>query len=166
MSSAPKQLSSAMSEATLKLVWPTIGATRFGRTVGSLAGLRLPGDRFHVVGRMLAFATIPVSLAVYAWQLLPVVTRCYRLTNLRIQVLAGLSRVECGSVGLDDFDSIQIEVLPGQEWLRAGDLSFRREGQEVFRLPGVSRPEVFREVCLRARTALVSVRQVLSRQGA
>jgi hypothetical protein len=33
-----------------------------------------------------------------------------------------------------------VELLPGQEWLRAGELIFRRHGNEVFRLSGVSRP--------------------------
>ena len=59
-----------------------------------------------------------------------------------------------------------MEVLPGQEWLYAGDLVFTRAGSEALRLAGVSRPEVFRQVCLTAQKALVSVREVVQRQAA
>ena len=58
------------------------------------------------------------------------------------------------SIGLDEFDSIEVSVLPGQDFLHAGDLVFQRDGKEVFRLSGVSRPEGFRQVCLKARNAL------------
>lgn len=151
-------------ERTVTTVWPTIGAYALGRWVGRLAGCSPPGDRFRVVGRALAYATIPVSLAVYAWQLMPFVARCCRLTSERIVVLAGLQRREERSVAFDAFDAIDIEVLPGQAWLHAGDLVFRRQGQEVFRLAGVSRPDVFRANCWKAQTAVLSIRRTVAAQ--
>ena len=66
---------------------------------------------------------------------------------------------------LDGFDAIDIELLPGQDWLHAGELVFRRDGSEVFRLSGVSRPEVFRQVCLKARRALLGFRDVATQQA-
>jgi hypothetical protein len=45
-------------------------------------------------------------------------------------------------------------------------LIFRHAGNEVFRLRGVSRPEVFRHVCLTARNALVDIRSVMLAQPA
>jgi hypothetical protein len=60
-------------------------------------------------------------------------------------------------VDLDRFDAIDLVVKPGQEWYAAGDLVFRRGPIETLRLPGVSRPESFRRVCLEARQAYVSV---------
>ncbi len=57
-------------------------------------------------------------------------------------------------------------VLPGQAWLHAGEMVFRRGGAEVFRLPGVLRPEVFRQVCWKARTARLSMEQVIRQQAA
>ena len=152
-------------ESTLKTVWPTIGATAAGRLVGRLAGLHLPGDRFHVLGRLLAFATIPISLTVFVWQLLPWSMRRYRLATERIVVEKGLRKMEERAIGLDEFDAIDMVTLPGQEWLHAGELCFQREGKEVFRLSGVSRPEVFRVTCLKAQLALVSVREVVCRQS-
>lgn len=153
-------------ERTITTVWPTIGALALGRWVGRLGGFSPPADHLRIVGRALAFATIPVSLAVYAWQLMPFVTRCYRLTNERLVVLRGLQHREEQSVLLGDFDAIDVEILPGQAWLHAGELVFRRQGQEIFRLSGVSRPDVFRAACLRAQSALLTVRQVLAQQAA
>jgi hypothetical protein len=110
-------------------------------------------------------ATIPVSLGVFAWQLLPVVMRRYCLTSRRIVVQKGLTRIEERSIGLDEFDSIETHVLPGQEWLRTGDLVFLRDGQEAFRLRGVSRPQVFREICLKQQNTLRAMHYVLTQQG-
>lgn len=154
-------------EVTSMIIWPTIGATPAGRLVGQLAAVQIGVGRFFTLGKLLAVATIPISLAVFVWMLLPFVCRRYRLTNRRIVIQKGLSAlVDERWIGLDEFDSIEILVLPGQGWLRAGEMIFRRDGKEVFRLAGVSRPETFREVCLKARTALVTVREVLQQQAA
>jgi hypothetical protein len=69
-------------------------------------------------------------------------------------------------VDLDGFDSIAIKILPGQQWLHCGELIFKRGGTEVLRLSGVSRPEVFAQVCLSERNALLGVRKVVEQQAA
>ena len=99
--------------------------------------------------------TLPMTLTIYAWQLMPFVCRRYRLTNRRVLILKGYTAVEDSSIGLDEFDTIDVEVLTGQEWLQAGDLVFRSGGKEVFRLAGVSRPETFRQTCLKAKQAFL-----------
>ena len=165
MSAAAALESCATVEVTAMITWPTIGATEPGRLVGRLAAIRAGWPRFLTVGMLMAVATIPLSLAVYVWQLMPYIYRRYRITDRRIVVDKGLSLVEDRSIGLDQFDEIRIVVLPGQEWLRSGELVFFRDGQEVFRLPGVSRPVPLREVCLKARAALVGVRSVLEAQA-
>lgn len=157
---------SSPAELDAMITWPTIGALTPGRLVGRLAAIRIGVPRFLTVGMLLAVATIPVSLCVYAWQLLPFVFRRYRITDRRVVVDKGLGLKEERSLGLDEFDEIEIVVLPGQEWLRSGELVFRRDGQEVFRLSGVSRPVPLREVCLKARAALIGVRGVLQSQAA
>jgi hypothetical protein len=146
-----------LAEVTCKVVWPTIGATRAGRLVGRLAAVRLGWGEFFTLGKLLAVATIPLSLAVFCWQLMPYVCRRYTLTNRRIIVRKGLMPMDQRWIELDDFETIDVEVLPGQGWLHAGDLIFRRGGNEVLRLQGVSRPEVFRHVCLTVRNAFVYV---------
>jgi hypothetical protein len=140
-------------------VWPGIGSMALGRWVGRLAGNPL-GLGFFTLGKVLAIATIPVSLAVYLWRLMPTACRRYTLTSRRIIIQRGLTAKDGPSIGLDEFDTIESVVLPGQGFLHAGDLIFKREGAEVFRLPGVCRPEAFRQVCLKARTALLRGRQV------
>jgi hypothetical protein len=157
---------SELVEVTCKVVWPTIGATRAGRLVGRLAAVKLGWGEFFTLGKLLALATIPISVAVFGWQLMPFVCRRYTLTNRRIIIRKGLRTVDGPWISLDEFDSIRIEVLPGQEWLHAGDLIFQRGDSEVLRLSGVSRPETFRHVCLTARTALVDVRKIVEQQAA
>lgn len=152
-------------EVASMTVWPTIGAIQAGRLIGKLCGIRAGLGPFLTLGKLFALASIPASLVLYFWQVMPGVCRRYLLTNRRIVVQKGLVPKDGSSIELDQFDDIRVEVLPGQEWLRAGELVFLRDGNEVFRLCGVSRPEVFRQVCLKARTALVSVRETLKRQA-
>ena len=155
---------SELAEVTCKVVWPTIGATRAGRLVGRLAAVRVGLGQFFTLGKLLAAACIPLSVAVFGWQLMPCVCRRYALTNRRIIIRKGLMGIDGRWINYDDFDSIAIEVLPGQDWLHAGDVVFRRGELEVLRLAGVSRPEVFRQVCLTGQTALLSVRTIVQRQ--
>ena len=151
------------SETPIMTVWPTIGATTAGNVVGRLSGLRL-GYGFFTLGKIFALATIPITLAVFCWQLLPLVCRRYALTSRRIVIQKGLSATDGPSVGLDEFDEIAVLVLPGQEWLKTGEVIFQRGGAEVLRLSGVSRPEIFRQLCLKAKNSLLSVQQVRQQQ--
>lgn len=152
-------------ETTVMVVWPTIGATSLGRLVGRLSGIDV-GAGFFTVGKLLALATIPISFCVFCWQLLPYVARRYRITDRRIKIEKGLLAVDGDSVEMDGFDDVRIEQLPGQAWLRSGDLVFCRDGREVLRLAGVSRPEVFRRVCLETQMSLATVRDALAHQPA
>jgi len=152
-----------LAETTSTVVWPSIGAYRLGRLVGRCCAVRT-GYGFFRLGKLVALLTIPLSLAVYVWKILPYVCRRYRLTNRRIAIQRGYSAKDVASIGLDEFASIEVRHLPGQEWLRCGEMIFLRDGKTSFRLPGVPRPEVFCQVCLKARTALLAVREVLRRQ--
>jgi hypothetical protein len=154
-----------LGEVPSLTVWPTIGSLRAGRLVGRLAAVRVGFGEFFTLGKLLAVATIPLSLAVFAWQLMPYVCRRYTLTNRRIIIRKGLMPADEQWIGLDEFDTIDIEILPGQAWLHAGEILFKRCGSEVLRLSGVSRPEVFRQMCLTAQKALVSVRDVVRQQA-
>ncbi len=156
---APPELGEVVSAT----VWPTIGATRLGRIVGMLAGNRT-GKGFFTLGRLLAVVCIPVALALFVWQLLPPGICRYRLTNRRIILQKGLRPKDAGFIGLEEFDAIRVLVLPGQDYLRAGELIFLRDGSEVFRLAGVPRPDTFREVCLKARMARITIGAVLKQQ--
>ncbi len=157
---------SDLVEVTCKVIWPTIGATPAGRLVGRLSDMRIGVGKFFTLGKLMALATIPVSVAVFFWQLMPYVCRRYALTNRRIIIRKGFMPVDDQWIDLDKFDAIDVEVLPGQQWLHAGELIFRHGGQEVLRLSGVSRPEIVRRTCQTAHDALVSVRDVVRQQAA
>jgi hypothetical protein len=157
---------SDLAEVDCKVVWPTIGATRAGRFVGRAAAVQLGWGEFFALGKLLALATLPITLAVYAWQLMPYVCRRYALSNRRIIVQKGLMPVDERWIGLDEFDTVEVEILPGQQWLHAGEIVFKRSGNEILRLSGVSRPEIFQRVCQTAQNALLSVRDVVHQQVA
>jgi hypothetical protein len=146
----------SVREATVMTVWPSVGATGFGRALGRLYRIE-DGVGPLSVGRLALLATIPFGLMLYLSMRLPWAIRRYRLTNRRVMIERGINpRVE-QYVDLDRFDAIDVAVQPGQEWYAAGDLVFRRGPIETLRLTGVSRPESFRRVCLEARQAYVSV---------
>jgi len=153
-----------LGEVVSMTVWPSIAAFRLGRLVGQLAGLQW-GFGFFTLGKLFALLTIPLSFALFAWKLLPFVSRRYRLTNRRIVVQKGLLAVEERAIGLDEFDAIQVAPLPGQAWLRAADVMFLKDDREVFRLSGVPNPETFRRICLKARSAYLAVHAVLEREA-
>jgi hypothetical protein len=155
-----------LGEVVCMTTWPTIGALAAGRLVGRLSDIRWGFGEFFTLGKLMALATIPISVTAFGWQLMPYVCRRYTLTNRRIVIRRGLLPTDEHWIGLDEFDAIAVEVLPGQGWLHAGDIVFKRSGNEVFRLAGVSRPEVYRQMCLTAQKAMVSVRDVLVSQAA
>jgi len=156
----------AVRDATIMNVWPSVAATGFGRVLGRLYRIR-DGVGPITVGRLALLATIPLGLFLYLSMRLPWAIRRYRLTNRRVIMERGVSPKVEQYVDLDRFDAIDLVVQPGQEWYQAGDLVFRRGAVETLRLPGVSRPESFRRICLEARQAYVGVaaHQPSSRQS-
>lgn len=157
-------------EATVMTVWPSVAAMSLlgiplGLILGRLYAIRT-GFYIFTLGNLFCLLTIPLALILYLKRIGPFVGRRYRLTNRRIVVERGLSSKEEKSLGLDQFDAIDIRVRPGQEWYDAGDLVFRQGSVERFLLEGVSRPEAFRHVCLKAHQGYVGVQQALQREVA
>ena len=142
--------------------WPTISAYPSGQFLGRLYDIKFPNlNRAMRVGNLIALLSIPHALFLYFYKLLPVVGMRYSLTNRRVVVERGIEGSEKASVALDNFDDIKIEVQPGQEWFKAGDMIFMSGQREVFRLSGVSRPEAFRSQCLKAHMAYVGIKAAL-----
>ncbi|HWB00375.1 MAG TPA: PH domain-containing protein, partial [Pirellulales bacterium] len=141
-----------------------MAALPLGRTLGSAYLIRAGLGPVLTLGNLIALLSIPLAIGLFALKVLPYVGVCYRLTNRRIIVERFCTRKEERSVALDDFDTIQVIVQPGQDWYPAGDLVFRNGTLETFRLPGVLRPEAFRQMCLKAQRAYVGVQRVLDRQ--
>jgi len=168
-------------ETTMMTTWPTLGATAYGRWWGrrfaNKLGITIFGIPF-TIGRLLALVSIPFVMPLYFHMLLPRVPlaiiprlpfvkffapnnscRRYRLTNRRVIVEQPYGGGEQQSVSLDRFDSIEVNVLPGQEWYPAGDLVFKNGEIETFRLSGVPHPEPFRQTCLKAHQGFVGVQK-------
>jgi hypothetical protein len=152
-----------LRESTVMTVWPSIGIFATGRLVGRFCENRL-GRGFFTLGKLGAIASIPWSLVLYCWLRMPYVSRRYVLTNRRVIIRRGLRPVDKKWIDLDEFTAVEVEVLPGQEWLHAGEVVFRRGGSEILRLSGVLRPEVFAQVCRSTQQAQLSVRRVLQEQ--
>ncbi len=154
----------AASEVTMMTVYPTNGSIGPGRSLGQMFANKL-GVPPLTLGNFLALATIPLSLGLFFLLLNPFAYRRYVLTNRRLIVKKGWRGIDEKWVQLDGFDSIEIEVLPGQEWYHAGEMIFKNGAIETFRISGVPRPEPFRETCLKAQRTFVSVAEIVSQQG-
>lgn len=137
-------------------VWPSVASTSLGQWLGRLYRI-CSGWGPISVGRLALLVTIPLGLMMYFSIRMPWAIRRYRLTNRRVIVERGINPKVEQYVDLDRFDAIDLIVKPGQEWYAAGDLVFRRGPIETLRLPGVSRPEPFRQTCLKVRQSYVSV---------
>jgi len=155
----------AVAEATVMTVWPSNSAYAIGRTLGKLYASKI-GFYIFTVGNLIAVLSIPIAILLFFYRLAPYVGTRYRLTNRRIVIQKGLRGEDDKSVPLDGFDSIDIDVREGQRWYNAGDLVFRNSGAEVFRLVGVSRPEAFRQTCVKSHTSFVGVQRALHAQAA
>jgi hypothetical protein len=164
------------TETTIMTVWPTLGATAYGRWWGRRFANKVGLTVFGVpitIGRLMALASIPFILPLYFHMLVPRLPgivfgwpnpacRRYRLTNRRVLVEQPFGGGEQRSVSFDRFDSVTLEIQPGQEWYPAGDLVFRDGQIETFRLSGVPHPEPFRQTCVKARQGYAGVQQARS----
>ncbi len=165
---------SELKEVTVMTIWPSIASTTAGRLIGRLCmvkgGPTLAGIPVRI-GWFLAVLCIGPALLLYFITKVPRFplvlfgvrnARClnYRLTNRRVVVDHPYSEYEEKSVALDRFDSIEVDVTPGQEWFPSGDLIFRLGETETFRLAAVQRPETFKQTCLKSQRSFVGIQQL------
>jgi hypothetical protein len=155
----------SVAESRIMTVWPSISMYGIARLLGRFYAIRM-GWYVLTLGNLLALALAPFSAALYLFRVLPFVGERYTLTNRRVVIHRGIPYQERQSVALDRFDRIEIHMRPGQAWYHAGDLVFRQGEVETFRLVAVSRPEGFRQACLKARMAYVGVKKAMDREMA
>ena len=148
-----------LKEVTVMTVWPSVAMYGLGRQMGTLFAIRWPDIYFFRLGNLIALLSIPVALVLFFMRIAPGIGTRYRLTNRRIIVERGLTGKEDKAVDLDRFDTINIEVQPGQAWYDAGDLVFKLGNIETFRLVGVSRPAAFRATCMKSHMAHAGVKK-------
>jgi hypothetical protein len=153
-----------LKETQIMTVWPSVAMYSLGRAMGRGFAIRWPDVYIFRLGNLLALLSIPLALKLYFFRVLPFVGTRYTVTNRRVIVLRGIVGKEEKAVDLDRFDAITVEVQPGQAWYHAGDLIFKKGNVETFRLDGVSRPESFRQVCLKAQLAHAGVKKARQQQ--
>jgi hypothetical protein len=166
-----------LKETTIMTIWPSIAASGLGQTLGRLFQIKA-GVWVFTIGNLIALASIPLVVGLIMHNLvfnflagLPVIgllfapiagtVRRYVLTNRRVMIASGLIPKPTQFVDLDRFDSVEVVVLPGQEWYPAGNLIFRKGKIETFQLQGVRRPETFRQTIMKARDAYVGVKKAM-----
>ena len=150
-------------ETTVMTIWPSVAGMRLlgfpvGKMMGSLLNIKA-GFYIFTLGNLLALPFIPIGLLLYFKRVGPFVATRYRLTNTRVVVERGITAREEKAIELDRFDAIDVEISPGDEWYKSGDLVFRQGEVERFRLEGVSRPESFKQICWKSHRAFVGVQQ-------
>lgn len=155
-----------VAEATIHVIRPSMAAYPVGRFIGRMCSIKAGFGAVFTVGHVMALLLIPLALAIYLRNLGPWFACRYRLTNRRLLIERGMSYQIDRWVSLDDFDHIDVNVLPGQEWYPAGELIFRKGAIETFRLSGVRSPEAFRQVCLKAQRAHTAVKKIAEKQRA
>jgi hypothetical protein len=152
-----------VAEVTVMTVWPSIAVYAPARFLGRLFSIRWPDVYIFRLGHLIALMCIPIALALYFLRLAPWFGIRYKVSNRRIIVQRGIMSVDARSIALDRFNTVEIVVQPGQAWHMAGDLVFRLDNVETFRLEGVSRPESFRQICLKSQLAHTGVKKALQR---
>jgi hypothetical protein len=156
---------SELGEAAVTTVWPSIVSFPTGRFLGRLYMIQWPGVYFFRLGNLIALLSIPHALLLFFMGIGPGIGKRYTLTNRRVVVKRGISGVDSKSIELSRFNEIDIDVKKGDEWFHAGDLVFKQDGVEKFRLEGVSRPEAFRKTCLNSQRSYVGVQAALAAEA-
>lgn len=159
-SSMPAELKSppitgvpAGREAPLETVYPSIAASAIGRFLGSLCDsipLRIGGVQLsHVL-----FAPIALPFALIGYFQFKVAGEKYEVTNRSVRIRSFLGGRLVQQIALTDFEDVQVEVVPGQAFYRAGNVQLLNgKGDVVMTLAGVPRPDRLRNVILEARRA-------------
>lgn len=141
--------------------WPSVSRFAVARLLGRGYAVDEPRWYFLSPGNLLALLTIPVAAALYLLKLAPFVCRRYVLTDSVVVVTQGIMQRAAESVAHDAYDAIDVEILPGQAWYDAGDLVFRRNGEQVLRLAAVASPEMFRRTIWEVRESRRQLQSLL-----
>ncbi len=144
---------SAGLDREIETVYPSIASTGVGRAIGAICDsipVRIGGIKLSAL--LFALPLAPIAVIPYALQKL--FGRRYVLTNRALRITSALGGRLFREIGLGEFENIGIEARTGQSFYHAGDLVLlKANGDAVETLPGVPRPERFRQVLLDARDA-------------
>jgi hypothetical protein len=159
---------SASKEAIVWTEYPSIAAGGIGQTLGSLYE-SLPIKIFGFgpsISHIFALLTAPVGVLLYFLQKL--FGNRYILTNRNVQVRASRGDRMISTIGLGDFDHIELVQNPGQVFYKAADIRFiGATGETLMKLPGVKDAGAFKNAIERTsesrRMVQASLRQIEAR---
>jgi hypothetical protein len=161
---APPQAIAGVSpsqEREIETEFPSIAAVAPGRFIcwimNSIPGVGSVKLSYLLFGLPLA----PLGLIGYLQ--LKVTGQRYTVTNRTVSVRSALTGQVAKQVSIKDVASVDVEVLGGQEFFRAGDVVLRNAaGDEILRCAGVPQPERFQHVILNARDARLQSDEALA----
>lgn len=159
---------SASKEAVVWTEYPSIAAGGMGQALGSLYE-SLPVKIFGFgpsVSHIFALITAPVGVLLYALQKL--FGHRYILTNRNVQVRASRGDRMISTIGLGDFDHIELIQNPGQVFYKAADIRFvGTSGETLMKLPGVKDAGAFKNAIEKTsesrRLVQASLQQIAAR---
>jgi len=145
---------SPASEAVVMTEYPSIAAGGIGQVLGSLYEI-LPVKIFGIgpsLSHIFALLTAPLGVALYGFQ--KVFGQRYVLTNRAIQIWSSRGKRLVSSIGLADFDHIELHQSGGQVFYGAHDIKFvGASGETLMKLSGVKDAGPFKNVIERAAEA-------------
>ncbi|MEZ6131395.1 MAG: hypothetical protein R3C59_22195 [Planctomycetaceae bacterium] len=155
---------SPSSEAVVMTEYPSIAAGGLGQLLGSLYE-SLPFRLFGMgpsLSHLLALLTSPIGVLLYALQKL--FGHRYVLTNRAVQVWSSLGNRLVSSIGLGDFDHLELHQSAGQVFYKAHDIRFvDASGKTLMTLAGVKDAGPFRNAIQRAADAKRLVGESMAR---
>jgi hypothetical protein len=154
---------SAGTENLLRTVYPSICSAGMGRLIGTLMN-SIPVGIGPVKLSYLIFGPLLAGPALAGYFIVKIMGEKFVLTNRSISRWAFLGNRLLQKVELERVGAVSIDQLPGQEFYKAADIVLTStDGNELLRLPGVPRAEIFRETILKAKQARVDVEASLAR---
>ena len=155
---------SSSSEAVVMTEYPSIAAGGVGQLLGRLYEC-LPLKIFGFgpsLSHLFALLTSPLGVLLYALQKL--FGHRYELTNRAVKIWASRSDRLISSIGLSDFDHIELHQLSGQVFYKASDIRFvGAAGETLLKLSGVKDAGAFKNAIERAAEAGRFVKSSMAR---
>lgn len=155
---------SPSTEAVVMIEYPSIAAGGVGQVLGSLYEC-LPIKIFGMgpsLSHLLALVTAPVGVLLYTFQ--KVFGHRYVLTNRSVQVWSSRSPQLISTIGLTEFDHIELHQGAGQVFFKASDIRFVGEsGETLMKLSGVKDAAAFKNAIENATEARRYVKSSMDR---
>ena len=149
------------SENVIRITFPTVGSTGPGKALGQIfesIPLKINGIKLSYI----IFSPLyPLLAVIYLLQ--KVFGEKYVLTNRAVQKWKTIGSAMIEEIPLGDFEEITIVSQSGQKFYNAADMEFlAANGNLLFKIEGVGRPEVFYHTIMEARDARYSVEASLA----